>query len=852
MLFLLLLSGTAAAQEASREPEPGLFELRIRGSRHTLQVLVDQSTGAVLLPVLEVLELLGITYQWDAAAGELVVPTQPTETPGAVQLQTSTLVRGSASLQVSASELLTADDEVFLSAARFAWLVGGTARIEWGELAVELEREIGFPIQLRVAAERRRELARQLLVRGGRGEGVPERVPLPASTGGAVVDWGVTTNSSHLFHSSAARLGLGLAVAGGALQLTATGSPSVLLDSVGGVQGSALYRRIFPEGRLVRSIEAGEMMAGNVLARGVRGVTISNVSRLQDAFFDPILIRPEIPIGWEFELYRGGELVGFSSGHEQSVVVPLRYGANPLTVRMLGPAGEVVVSQLLLHVPVNQLRRGELEYTVGAGACPAAACDLYTFGSADYGITRWLSAGSGVEYITTPEERRVRGHGVLSVATLSGVTADVRVAPGVVSEARVIYSGAGPIHGHASTGVAHGNAARPSFRESEARRIFGEGSVATRAPAAIPRLRALRLDGRFDVAEGEEPFWRAGVFTSFRSWHHHLRYESSPFVTGHLVNLRSTWITPFTWRRPFRSIAITGGIGARDGAFDAAELSTTFQAPGNGTVFLSGRWGQSRGSVQVGLARTFGGARVQSRFGHSAGYSQGTVAADGALVLGGAEGVTSSATGGLGMAGVSGRIFYDHNRNGVFDEGDEPADSVPVLAGSYLVHSDAEGRFSAWGIAPHELVAVSADTLNIPDPNWSPLEGREVVRLVPNMYRRMDIALVRTVELVGRVVPTPGIPTVGGITVELHDEEAGTTSPVLTFSDGQFYVSRLRPGAYRVTLAASSLAALRARVEPSEIRFTAGAEEVLDLPAFTVHRVGVFEEEVRPASEAEP
>ena len=73
-----------------------------------------------------------------------------------------------------------------------------------------------------------------------------------------------------------------------------------------------------------------------------------------------------------------------------------------------------------------------------------------------------------------------------------------------------------------------------------------------------------------------------------------------------------------------------------------------------------------------------------------------------------------------------------------------------------------------------------------------------------------------------------------GITVEAR--RAGDTAPrrVVTFSDGEFYFPRLPAGTWTLTVAASSLQALRAAPDPQPVTFvvpaTAGADPVQVAP----------------------
>jgi hypothetical protein len=82
---------------------------------------------------------------------------------------------------------------------------------------------------------------------------------------------------------------------------------------------------------------------------------------------------------------------------------------------------------------------------------------------------------------------------------------------------------------------------------------------------------------------------------------------------------------------------------------------------------------------------------------------------------------------------------------------------------------------------------------------------------VPNLFLEVRIPLHRTRELLGSVVwrGTTGR-AVGGVMVEVLDGDGRIVARERTFSDGVFYVQRIRPGRYTVRVAPTSLGALGA------------------------------------------
>jgi outer membrane protein OmpA-like peptidoglycan-associated protein len=195
--------------------------------------------------------------------------------------------------------------------------------------------------------------------------------------------------------------------------------------------------------------------------------------------------------------------------------------------------------------------------------------------------------------------------------------------------------------------------------------------------------------------------------------------------------------------------------------------------------------------------------------------------------------------GGMGSAGVGGVVFYDIDGDGLYGPPDSVAADIVVLVAGQRQVTDSAGRYATWNVVPYEIADVAIDTVNGGPPDWMPVTPRRMIRATPHRYNRVDIPLVRTRELTGRVIAGRGVWTVGGIGLVVRGVEGGPEIPALTFSDGEFYLSRMRPGTYELSVARPALEALRARPDPASVRFTipvAGAGAVVEVDSIVLVR----------------
>jgi hypothetical protein len=178
-------------------------------------------------------------------------------------------------------------------------------------------------------------------------------------------------------------------------------------------------------------------------------------------------------------------------------------------------------------------------------------------------------------------------------------------------------------------------------------------------------------------------------------------------------------------------------------------------------------------------------------------FSQGTVHWNEATVR------ASLAQGpGVDRGGISGYVFLDRNGDGWLDPGEEGLEGVRLVVGSQTVTTDDKGRHTAWDLVPFEPVRIWADSASIADPTMVPTYSQVQVTVPPSSFGRVDVPILYSRELVGRVVMGEGdaerlMPYTPLLMVDML---TGETRRFGTFSDGQFYLAGVKPGRYRILL----------------------------------------------------
>jgi hypothetical protein len=829
---LSLGAPNARAQALPTGFEQGIFELRAaRIAAETVPALLSAG-GSVLVPIDRVVALTGVpAHRTDST---LAVERARNAGLATLELRARRIVDASGIAPLGADELVLFEGGYYLATGRVAQFLGATVDADLGQLSVTMTRTPPFPVEQ--AAARAQRTAGGL----GRGAAAPAgpATSFVPRTGGAVVDWTASTvGSTRSLGSSSGTLRGAAALYGGDL----TSGLGFASDGAGGVRaGSAewSYRRGLPGNPYVRQVQVGDVLGGGTQLRSLRGFTVTNARIASDPAFGSVPVNLSLPQGWQYEVYQDGQLIGFSdAGVRAPVYVPLRYGTTPVQVRLVSPTGDETVRDFSYLIPQTQQQPGRVEYTAGAGRC-TSTCRSIAFGDASYGVTPWLSVSLGAERKTTDDATRTLPEGGLSVVSYSGWNAQFQAARQSFRRASLLYGGAGRVIGSGSYSRTYLGVDQPSvIAAADQGRWLFDGQLQLRTNPDS-RVSGWRLDNTLEgIASGSPERSRSALTAELRGGSAAISYERDDTRGLREVGVSALAVLPSRWP----ASSALGTLLFNERSVHAFELATSLKSGPRGAAGVTARWQRGSGMlVSVGYHAALGAMRLTSRL--SASRAQPTylaTSASGSVALDGAHRPTLFEGPGVGLAGVAGRVFYDVNGDGRFGDGDLPASNVRVVANGAQVRSDSSGAYHAWNMVPYEPSAIAIDTLAFTDFSWTLLRGRTVVRATPGMFNGVDFPLVRTRELAGQLVADSSVATVGGVTLLLSSVSGGAPLRIVTFSDGSFYVSRVLPGRYLLTVAASALNALHAVAQPAEmpVEISLVADDpVLTLPPIHLRR----------------
>jgi hypothetical protein len=789
--------------------DEGLFELRLAdvSASRTILVLVDQR-GRPLLPVGAMLQYLEIPHR--RAAEEIQLDWPPPTWRGRIGLADRSLQLSDASSVIPAAEWESRPDDLFVGVEVIQQIIGADVHVDWENLRILVAPRRDFPIAVRVASEVRRGL---LLGRSDRfGDRDDPSIGFSTRTGGFAAGWQVAVGAAGGTVQTSTRAMLGAAVLGGSLQVG-----SALTSGAGGASVAPpffQYSRAFSESAAIRQIRLGQVFSEGLVGRGLEGFTLSNDPFYSAEYFGQVMIEPVVPAGWEYEVYQGDQLLGVSArGENAPIPTHLGYGTNPLRVRMIGPAGQERVQELVYLVPAMQVPGGAWRYRAGGGFCRDAACSLLSYGDVRRGLTDRTTVGAGLEAATGGDSAGwLRPYGVLSHSPRPDLRVEVRGQWETLLHASLQRYGTGG-GWQASAGWSGGNSGFGSPKPH----WYADGASAFTLPGVRqPLVAGARARGN---ANGTLEAWTGSVGTIVREFHVRAAYEHG-FQLRDIVSVHASRRVPGTRGPLLRDLMVNTEADFTGEGLRHLNVGLTTRPLDHSNLNTSLRWspGSRVPQLAISLVTRTPAAYLQTVANRAGGSGSWFASASGGLAYDAGIGAVTSPVDALGQTGIAGRVFIDLEGDGEMGEGDTPLAGVPVSIGGARVITDENGAYRYWGVLPHTVVKVGVDTVAFTRPDLTPGRPAERVRAVPNVFTQVDIPVVHTRELLGQVSWAGGeLLTVGGITIEAEREEDGAVVRVLTFSDGEFYFGRLVPGSYRLRVAQSSLDALGAAQEAGAV-----------------------------------
>jgi hypothetical protein len=594
-----------------------------------------------------------------------------------------------------------------------------------------------------------------------------------------------------------------------------------------------------PDGKLLGPLKATHFGVGDVegydtrlsgTAASGRGAVITNRPLVTQAAFDRTRFEGDLPVGWEAEIYRNGELLGFAKANSSNRYVfedvQLLYGENEIKIVLYGPQGQVRQREENINVGQDNVPAGKTWYWAGfnqpgrdlltlhkppdAPGLPTAQASV----SLEHGIDDRTSAGVLARMMLIDDQRVtfVEGSVRRSVGSALIEASAARESTGGTAARVQLLGKFGRVNVNAEALLANDFHLRGNGAES-----LRDVRVMVDAPIKIGRtVVPAHADVHFtDHRDGTKQLDAAarlsaniGRFNLSGEVSYQKQYLSSgPGPPGEInVGLIGSGHVGDVRLRGAVSFDVSPRTRFRD-----AELSAYWSASENadweGALAYDGE--SHRGRVRLSHVRRFSTMGIALT---------GEAATDGSVAFGVNLNFSLDPAHGLSLSrrplaeagAIHASVYRDLNDNG-FHDADEPFEKgALVTTGTRLAErgTDAKGQVTVGGLTAYAPVAVGIDASSLEDPMLTPKKALQVVVPRPGVPAEIEIGLVGGGDIEGALVKSGGI-GFEGLDLELVDSAGKVVATTRTDFDGFFLFDRVPYGVYSIRVTKESAGAAR-------------------------------------------
>jgi hypothetical protein len=625
-----------------------------------------------------------------------------------------------------------------------------------------------------------------------------------------------------------------------------------------------------PDAKLLGPLHATHFGVGDVegfdsgltgsLAAG-RGAVVTNRPLAARVAFDRTRFEGDLPGGWEAEIYRNGELLGFAKPDStQRYVfdnVQLIYGENRIEIRLYGPQGQVRTREEFVNVGQDNVPAGKTWYWAGfnqpgrdifalekppdEAAQPKAQAAV----SVEHGVDARTSVGVLARAMLVGDERVtfLEGNVRRSIGpALVELGASRESGGGMAAHAQMLGK-FGSINVSAEALIANDF----HLRGSNVRRSVREGRIAVDTPLRVGRT---VLPAHVDVHLTDHTDGSSQLEAAARLAANIDRFNLSTDLTYRKQYLSKGESQPGEFGLGFMGTGRVGDVRLRAGTTFDISPSARFR-----TAELTAYWSASDTvDWQGDLVYEAQAHRARARISHVRRVSSfaialtGEAATDGSVAVGFNLNFSLDPTHGLSFSrrplaqagAIRATVYRDLNDNGVRDPSEPLEKGALITTGTLRAErtTDAKGAVTVGGLTAYQPVAVGLDQTSLADPMLVPKKALQVVVPRPGVPADVQIGLVGGGDIEGALVKSGGL-GFEGLDVELVDASGKVVSTARTDFDGFFLFERVPYGAYTLRISRDSAAAAKISGELGLRVEVSGDKPVARLGAMQVRPVQI-------------
>ncbi|MGF6844991.1 hypothetical protein QFZ51_000226 [Chitinophaga sp. W3I9] len=725
------------------------------------------------------------------------------------------------------NELISTPVGLYLSTELFGRVFGLNCKFNFRNLSVSMDTKHELPVIREMRQQQMHQNINRLKGQVKADTVIGRDYPLFQL---GMADWSVvTTQRGKGGNDTRASLSLGGTLAGGetnvALNYNNYGAQqSVMHDSSDYRFRPFERRQQYYRWRFVNNDHKGlrQVIAGKIFAQStasvydpVVGVQVTNTPTTNRRTFGFYTLSNFTEPNWTVELYVNNELVDYAKADASGFFtfqVPLVYGTTIVKLRFYGPWGEERFREENISVPFNFLPHGEFEYTASAGVVEDSVNSRLGRVSFNYGATRLITIGGGVEYLSS----------VTTGETMPFVSASMRLASNLLFSGDYTYGvrAQGMMTWRLPANLLiEANYTRYKkgqkaiiFNYLEERKLAVSRTFVGRKLAVFSRLTLNQFilpGAKYTAAEWLMSGAILGVGANFTTYAV-LAGQSDPYLYSNLALSfrlpKQLMITPQVQYEYMQKKI----IGTR------CELGKYFFRNGYLNMSYERNYRSNFSNVSIGIRYDFSFSQVGFSASRSNATSTFVQSARGSLILGDFMDLTSRTS--VGTGGIVIQPFLDLNGNGHRDKGEPKVAGLQIMVnGGRIIHNKRDTTIRILELEPYSNYLIDMRRSSFDNIAWRLKHPTVSVIIDPNRVKPVEVPVVVVGEVSGEVyLNGKGL---GRIVVCIYSEDGSLAARLLSESDGFFSFNGLAPGNYIARIEHAQLLTLGMTASPAFIPF---------------------------------
>ena len=560
----------------------------------------------------------------------------------------------------------------------------------------------------------------------------------------------------------------------------------------------------------------------------ITGIQVTNSPSNFRRSFGTYTISDKTEPGWTVELYMNNVLVNYTKADASGFFtfdVPLVYGNSEVKLKHYGPWGEVRTSEKQILIPFNFLPTNQYEYTFTSGVIQDDDKTKITRATINYGLTRRVTIGAGVEIISTINGGKPMTFFNTSIRLGSNFLFSGEHVSGIISRGIFTYNLPSNIR----------------FEANYAKYEKNQNAIRSGKNTTANFLEERKFIAIVPI--------RTKLFTSFtRLTLNQLVLPSTTFNTAELMissiisNLSVNLATNLSYTDPSQKI-FTSNLSVTTRLPKGIRFTPLIQYDYSQNNFLRVRTEFEKNITTKGFLNfTFERDLLKKENFFSLGFRYNfsfaqfsffgrktrdnvtlTEAVNGSLLYNqDSKKFITSNQNNVGRGGFIIQPFLDINANGKKDMGEPKVNSLGIKVNAGItVFNAKDSNYNVVGLEAYNIYFIDIEKDAFDNIAWKVKNPSIKVIVEPNHLKVIEVPILVMGEVSGRVnlQNNQGNKGVGRIIVNIYNSNGEFVNRVLTEADGYFSYLGLTPGSYYIESDEKQLLKLKIKSTTSKIKF---------------------------------